>query len=263
MNIRSQYLLLFSVVILFASCSPKYYTPNTQNVPILTKKGEAKITAAFNGNIFQSSGLDKVDLLSAYAVSNKIGVQLNMGASGSSFRSDFDGNYKGRVFYLESGIGYNAKVNDDIYFECYAIAGWNKLRHRSHPIDSSNQFSHLSAAYRTLALQPAIAYKKKNISIIISSKINGVNYYDISGDMEFEGELQSEYLKEHSSHIMLEPAITFRSGTDKIQFQMQWQRSYNYSHFDFRQQHTLFTVGAILNINNSSSNNTTLPKTDH
>lgn len=263
MNIQSQYLLLFSVVILFASCSPKYYAPNTQNVPILTKKGQAKITAAFNGNIFQVSDLDKVDLLSAYAVSDKIGVQLNVGTSGFSFRSDFDESHKGRVFNLESGIGYNAKIDEDFYFECYAIAGWNKLRHRSHPIDSSNQVSHLSATYQTLALQPALAYKNKYISIIISSKINGVNYYDVSGDIEFEGESQSDYLKEYSSHIMLEPAITFRSGTDKLQFQMQWIRSYNYSHLDFRQQHTLFTVGAILNINNSSSNNTTLPKTNH
>lgn len=263
MNIRFQNLILFSVVLLFASCSPKYYVPNTQNVPILTKKGEAKITAAFNGNIIQASDLDKVDLLSAYAVSDKVGVQLNVGTTGSSFSSDLDERLSGRVFNLESGIGYNTKIDEDFYFECYAIAGWNKLRHSSQTVDSSNQVSHLSATYRTLALQPAIAYKNKHISIIISSKINGVNYYDVSGDIEFEGESQSDYLKEYSSHIMLEPAITFRSGTDKLQFQMQWIRSYNYSHLDFRQQHTMFTVGAILNINNSSSNNITPPKTNH
>lgn len=62
--------LIFAVTILvLASCSPKFYTPNTQNVPLLTEKGETNLTLAGNTN--------QVEFQGAYAVTQHFALQAN------------------------------------------------------------------------------------------------------------------------------------------------------------------------------------------
>ncbi|MDD2477148.1 MAG: hypothetical protein PHI32_14725 [Dysgonamonadaceae bacterium] len=59
------------VLIVFAaiSCSPLFYTPNTQNVPLFTHKGDNNIMVAGNGN--------QVELQGAYALTDAFAIQAN------------------------------------------------------------------------------------------------------------------------------------------------------------------------------------------
>lgn len=45
--------ILLVVIVGLASCSPKYYIPNTQNVPLISKKGETNLTFSGNGNLVE------------------------------------------------------------------------------------------------------------------------------------------------------------------------------------------------------------------
>ena len=52
---------------LVTGCSPIFYTPNTQNVPMISKKGDNKIVVAGNTN--------QVELQGAYGLSDAFAIQ--------------------------------------------------------------------------------------------------------------------------------------------------------------------------------------------
>ncbi len=56
---------------LVTGCSPIFYTPNTQNVPMISKKGDNKIVVAGNTN--------QVELQGAYGLSDAFAIQANAG----------------------------------------------------------------------------------------------------------------------------------------------------------------------------------------
>ena len=63
--------LLVIVGLGFASCSPIYYTPNTQNVPLISQKGETNLTLSGNANQIEFQG--------AYGIAENIAIKANGG----------------------------------------------------------------------------------------------------------------------------------------------------------------------------------------
>src|SRR5690625_6890154 len=80
-------------------------------------------------------------------------------------------------------------------------------------------------------------------SVGISSRLVHVAYRDIKGALIFEGIDQIQYLKDHRSNFMIEPALTLRAGIEKAKLQFQVGKSFNVSNSDFRQDDLLMTVG--------------------
>ena len=62
---------IFLIAFTLSSCSPQLYTPNTQNVPLISEKGDNRLSVAGNGN--------QVDLQGAYGITDAFAVQANGG----------------------------------------------------------------------------------------------------------------------------------------------------------------------------------------
>lgn len=219
---------------------------------MLEKKSDVQLAVNFSGNIFQKADLSRYELLSAYAVSDKVAVQLNLGYN-TSTRTYEDNKELSRrdesaIRNMEIGIGYNHPLANKFHFECYGLLSFNKLKYQSTITQPLIGVELFNANYRSIALQPAIAYKSDLVSIIFSNRFSNVKYSNISGEFTYNGESQSNYLAENDAHFLIEPALTFRSGKGKVQLQAQWLRSYNLTKENFRQHEQVFTAGVVWNI---------------
>lgn len=81
--------------ILITGCNPKFYTPDTQNVPLISEKGETNLTLSGNGN--------QVEFQGAYGVTEGFAVKAN---GGLFIPSDLDNGNGGSGKFIEFGGGY-------------------------------------------------------------------------------------------------------------------------------------------------------------
>ena len=51
------------------------------------------------------------------------------------------------------------------------------------------------------------------------------------------------YLRDNNSNFLLEPALTFRGGFERLKLQLQFIRSYNFSNPRFKQDFNSVTLG--------------------
>lgn len=224
--------------VLLAGCNPKYYSPNTQNVPLLEKKDETNLTVSGNGN--------QVEFQGAYALTNDIAVMAN---GGLFMPSDLDNDNGGSGKFGEIGLGYYTKLENNIIFETYGLIGIGSVE--NHLPGSLEENSTLSGDIRAdlirVSIQPNIGYKFDMFSIALSSRFSMLNYTSVDGDLVFDGENQVDYLNANSSNFLIEPALTLRGGLEKIKLQLQVGYSLNASNTDFKQDKGFITFG--LNFN--------------
>ncbi len=219
------------------SCNPKFYSPNTQNVPLISEKGETNLTLSGNGN--------QVEFQGAYGIAGNIAVIAN---GGLFIPSDINGD-GGSGKIIEFGGGYFKPISEKWIFEAYGIFGFGSFENHLpsttyyHPQTNGN----ISANIFRVGIQPNFGYKSKYFSAAVSSRIVNLSYNNIKGDLIFEDTNQPSYLKDHSSNFLIEPALTVRGGFEKFKLQVQYGYSVNLSNSDFRQDNNFLTIG--LNFN--------------
>lgn len=226
-------LLILFMGIGLVSCNPKFYTPNTQNVPLISEKGETNLTLSGNGN--------QVEFQGAYGVSENIAIKANGGLFIPVDVNDDGGSGK----FLEFGGGYFKPLNNNFVFETYAIIGFGSVE--NHFPSTSNGKGDISANILRVGIQPNFGYKTKHFSAAVSSRFVNLSYNKIEGDLIYENVNQSEYLKDNASNFLIEPALTLRGGFEKLKLQVQYGYSFNVSNSAFRQDDQFLTVG--LNFN--------------
>jgi len=231
-------LCILVIGISFVSCNPKFYTPNTHNVPLITEKGESNLTLSGNGN--------QVEFQGAYGISEHIALKAY---GGLFIPSDLDNGDGGSGKFLEIGGGYFKPMHNNFVFETYAIIGLGSFENHLPSTTNSNPQTKgdISANILRIGIQPNFGYKTKHFSAAISSRLVNLTYNKIKGDLIFEDVNQLAYLKENSSNFLLEPALTLRGGFEKIKVQLQYGYSLNLSNTDFRQDNKYLTIG--LNFN--------------
>lgn len=223
-------LTLVGLVVTFSACSPKYYSPNTQNVPIISAKGEKSLTFAGNPNQIEFQG--------AMGVTSNIAVKAN----GSFFvPAKEDNGNGGSGNLIEVGAGYFTPVNQNFVFETYAIVGVGSMKNHFEPNGSNG--GDISANIVRYGIQPNFGYKSKNFEAAVSSRFVNLNYNSIEGDLVFGGENQISYLTTNKSNFLIEPAVTLRAGFEKIKFQAQFGHSFNVTNNNFRQDENFVTLG--------------------
>lgn len=232
-SILSVSLFVFLGVCLM-SCSPKYYAPSTQNVPLISKKGETNLTLAFNPN--------QVGFQGAYGLTKNIAINVN---GGLFFPSDLDNGDGGSGQFIEVGGGYFKAVADDLVFEGYGIIGFGAVENHFPSSVSTYPQSDgkLSANILIIGIQPDFGYKSKYFSAGISTRFVNLIYGNIKGNLVYSGYNQQEDLANHSSSFLFEPAITLRGGPEKVKFQLQFGYSYNLSNPGFKQNKSYLTIG--------------------
>ncbi len=222
------------------ACSPKYYVPNTQNVPLLSEKNEVDLTLSGNG--------EKVEFQGAYAITGHLGVKAN---AGWFIPSDLDNGNGGKGNFIELGAGYFTKVseNDNWIFETYGIAGFGTMENHlpstleDYPLTTGK----IKANLLRVGIQPNFGYKTKHFAIAVSSRFVHLSYDQIRGDLTFNNKDQQEYLRNHNSNFLIEPALTIKGGFERIKLQLQYGYSFNVTDFNFKQERPFITVG--LNFN--------------
>lgn len=97
-------------------------------------------------------------------------------------------------------------------------------------------------------IQPNIGYSGEYFMIAFSSRLVGLNYNRIDGNLIYKGNDQETYLNNNKSSFLIEPALTIRGGIEEVKLQIQLTRSFNLSHAKFFQDYSLFTVGLNFNL---------------
>jgi len=233
-----QYIKLVFLVVGFASCSPKFYTPNTQNVPLISEKGETNLSLSGNGN--------QVEFQGAYGIAKNIALKAN---GGLFIPSDLDNGNGGSGKFIEFGGGYFKPITEKWIFETYGIIGIGSFENHlpSAKTVSPQTNGNISANILRVGIQPNFGYKSKYFSAAVSSRIVNLSYSNINGDLIFENENQPNYLKTNSSNFLVEPALTIKGGGEKLKLQIQYGYSLNLTNSNFRQDKSFLTLG--LNFN--------------
>ncbi|NBA85756.1 hypothetical protein GVN16_08300 [Emticicia sp. CRIBPO] len=230
--------LLAIACTLISGCQPNYYIPNTQNVPLLTSKGETSLTLSGNTN--------QVEFLGAYAAGNHFGIQLNGGLI-KPFNQNKEAGGSGKL--IEAGLGYFKEMENNLVFETYGLFGLGSVENHfpSSKSSATTDQETISAGLRRFGVQPVLGFKTKYFQIAGSARLVNLSYYNISGNHVYENELQTTYLEKNRSSFLIEPAVTVKGGVENVKFQFQLASSANTTNSDFRQDNFLLTLG--LNFN--------------
>lgn len=234
-------LFLALMAAIMMSCNPKYYTANTQNVPLISHQGESNLTVSGNGN--------QVEFQGAYGVSNGFAIQAN---GGLFIPSDLDNGDGGSGKFFELGAGYFTPVSENFVFEVYGLAGMGSVENHLPSTTSANPATQgdVSANIFRYGIQPNFGFKSKYFSAAVSSRIVNLRYSNIEGDLIYNGDDQAAYLRDNASSMLIEPALTLRGGLDKIKLQLQIGYSWNVTNENFRQDNEFITFGLNFNFAN-------------
>ena len=237
---RLYFLAIVIVVIYLNSCSPVYYIPNTQNVPLLSHEKEY--------NISMMGNTTSLELQTSVSPVNHLGIQLNSSYFIPQFMDNGD---RGRGYMIDGGAGYYKAFgfDDKFIFEAYAVGGighaYNGFMYR----DSITTGGSISTNVARYGVQPIIGFKSKYIDVAVSSRFVALSYFNTTGDLVYNGVRQTDYLSDHSNSFLIEPAFTFRAGSDFFKFQLQVQGSFNTLYSNFYQNNSMITVGIVLSPN--------------
>lgn len=215
-------------------CNPKYYAPNTHNVPLLQQKG--------NGVASFAAGEARAELQGAYAVTNNLALMLNLASFKQKNDEEGDG---GKGNLLEAGVGYYRGFSKKFVFETYGLAGIGDVENHfpSSVSGNPNTIGKIESKLFRIGVQSAIGFTSKYFDVAASTRITALNYHDISGSLIFGGEDQVVYLNQQNNHMLFEPALTLRGGYKFLKLQVQLGHSFNLSHSDFQQDDGHFTIG--------------------
>ncbi|MDD2983249.1 MAG: hypothetical protein PHQ74_07670 [Crocinitomicaceae bacterium] len=223
-------------ILSLTACSPKYYVSNTQNVPLLSEKGEIDLTLAGSG--------EKVEFQGAYAVTEHLGLKAN---GGLFIPANLDNGNGGSGKFIELGAGYFTKINqsENWIFETYGIVGIGSMENHlpSTLTDYPTSTGKIAANLLRIGIQPNIGYKTDYFTIALSSRFVHLSYDKINGDLYFDNKQQTDYLRDHASNILIEPALTIKGGFERIKLQLQYGYSFNVTDINFRQEQPFVSLG--------------------
>lgn len=241
-------LLFFSVYVLaLSACSPVYYAPSSQHVPLLTEEEEFTVA----GNYVGANSVDGASLRAAYALNSNWGLI----GGGSLFFNEGseDNSSNGSGGHFEAGGGYFTEVSNKFVFETYGLLGYGNMVNRFPQSiqDYPGTDGEIKANILSLALQPAFGFKSKYFEAAISLRTGMINYSGIRGDLMTQNDdqdavgNQQEYLKDNRSNLLFEPALTIRGGLEFLKIEAQTGGSLNLTNKNFPQETSWLSIGLI------------------
>jgi hypothetical protein len=223
MKTKINFLSALTLAGLFAfltGCSPCYYAPNAQNVPVFSEKGQGNGTFSFQfGPLSQGWNVQ-----GALAISDHVGIMGNYNyysgrqSSGTWNGEDFSSDFKCNMG--EIGAGYFQTFKDKFVVEAYGGLGGSRVNSEYERWDGDGSSS---VGTTSFFIQPSIGLYKKNIRLAFSTRFRILSYRDVHYDAGLGGGPESEMtnLDNMSATGFFEPAFTFRAGGEKVKFQAQ------------------------------------------
>jgi len=226
----------FFISLFLTACSPKYYLPDTHNVPLISEKGETNI--AISGNTQQ------VEFQASRGITNSIALKANGGFYFPSYKENPIEAEKTSGFgkFFEFGAGYYKPFNENWVFETYGIFGVGTVENDFRSDTFIEATGTLTANLRRFGIQPNIGYKNDFILFGFSSRFVNLSFSDITGNLIYDQVNQQNYLRENNSHFLIEPALTFGLELNQFSFRFQQGASFNLTKSDFQQSDLSFVL---------------------
>ncbi|MBC7776693.1 MAG: hypothetical protein H7246_14765 [Phycisphaerae bacterium] len=204
---KIQYSLGFIALLsLLSSCSPAIYNANAINAPLLSKKGNTKISL---GSTLGTEVLFNNNLQGAYAISDHLGLMVNsmqhkFRRTNSSFGSSSTSRHK--EIFTEAGLGYYSAIGNSSKWrwECYGGFGLGKTRET----EPNNELI-ISAPFRRFFAQPSIGFVSRYFDAALS--VRG-SYLSV-GQINWVGDIRNGTTV-HGA--IIEPCLTIRAGGRRI-----------------------------------------------
>lgn len=204
---------------LLLSCSPKFYAPQGQNVPLFSKKGDVALAAGYSSIPSETAG--GFHFQRAKAITDNVGVTTSFYNVISGANEDWDVN--GKVF--EVGAGYYSSFGERWVFETYGGIGLGSFLN-----DSRTDNQNYDVRFTKPFLQPAIGFTHKHFDIAFASRLALVNFTKHSGNVSSEDRpLVNDFFNEKGTTFVIEPGLTMRGGSETVKAQVQ----YVYSSFSY------------------------------
>ncbi len=219
-------------------CSPIYYSPTAQHVPLLTEKGYVNLSL-YGGYGTDSEPEDEsvnlFGLNGAAAITNNLALKLS---TGFAF-GDENGYGQGNGQNYEFGGGFFAPLGEEFVIEGYGYYGTGRVKYEYERNSSSGTVETVTSNFSSVGFQPNFGYRTKYFSAAISGKFHSVQYNNVKGDLVFSSVDQIAYIQNQDSHFHIEPAVTIAAGYKQFMGQLQIVKGFNTTNDSFRQS-TLF-----------------------
>ena len=213
-------LYFISIILFINACSPIYYVPNSQNVPLFTEKGEGRISASF----VTSDNASGINFSGAHSFSQ------HFGAIGNIFLVGVDGLFPDRKtrkgHLIDAGLVYFLPFGNIMVFESTAGFGGGAATNRD---NNDYGYGDSKVNFTNFYLQPSIGLASKNFDLALSTKYSILSYHNLtiySPQTSNDGDYSYPDSKAYS---LLEPAITARVGWKHVKLQLQYVYRFNLS----------------------------------
>jgi hypothetical protein len=201
-------------------CTPCYYAPNAQNVPLFTEYGQGTGTFSFQFGPLSTG----CNVQGALAIADHVGIMGNYNhysgreSSGTWNGEDYTSNFKSNMG--EIGAGYFQTFKDKFVFEAYGGLGGSRINSEYERWDSDGSSS---VGTTSFFIQPSMGLYKKNVMVAFSTRFRILSFRDVQFDKGLGSGPESELidLDNMPAKGFFEPAFTFRAGGEKVKFQAQ------------------------------------------
>ena len=229
---------LITALLVLSGCTHYYYAPNMQNVPVFQQKGESRINLALSTGD-EWSGFE---LQGAHAFTNRVGGVFNFVTGGG----DDDEYGSGHGTMLEGGAGYFYPAGKHFVFETYGQLGYGGIKN----LYTNNSSSYSNVDFFRFSVQPAVGFRNSIVEFIFSARLASLNYLSIKQSYVGDSfELKNlDYIHDHSSSLLAEPAATLRLGYKYIKLQLQVGGSFNLTAPDLQQENANVNFGLAFTI---------------
>ena len=221
---------------LSSACTPIYYSPNTQNVPLLRGKGDHIVSITGNDT--------RGELQAAYAIAKQVALGVTGGRYRQADNASRDG---GSGSFGELAIGFFHNVSEHVVFETYGLVGAGSVENHFASSVAANPGTDgkIAIDLTRVGVQPALGYRGRRFEAAVSTRIASLNYSNPQGSLVFDRTAQVGYVNSNKQLWLVEPALTIRGGASFLRVQLQVGRSVNLTNSDFRQDKSHATVGIV------------------
>lgn len=239
------FFFLIILVMSITSCAPRYYAPDTHNVPLFSGKGETNLEVAGN--------TERIEIQASHAITSNIGLKAN---GGFLLPRNFETSRGGSGRMMEIGVGYYTPMKGKWIFETYGNVAFGSAENVSegNTIDILDVEGMLTNKFKRFSIQPNIGFKTEDIVFAFSTRFGGLFMSDFEGVLNFNGVDQKSYLMRNDAHFLIEPALTIKGVWNNFTFGAQMGYSGNVTKTDFQQykSYMVLTLGYRFNSKYSS-----------
>ncbi len=208
-------LILAVLPIFLGSCRARFYTANRNPVPLFKRAGDVYLDGSTN--LF-----NKIDFTAGFAPVKGLGTYVGYNRAFESSGSDSIETRRYTGDMLNLGLGYflDQDQSEQFRFEIYGDIGLGSFKNR---VTTNNAIHFFNGNYTRIGIMPNFGYVSTDdhFAFAYSIRMSNIRFHNASlSDSSFwNNDLQRYNSK--SSYGMVEQAMTFRVGSEKVKFQLQ------------------------------------------